>query len=355
MRVKSYLYIVFGGILLFLLFHFVAWETCTKQIFDNKKGYVGELGRLSYMNTMFHPRKSTFTLSQKHISYEFSKNDIDIRKIDLLTIGDSFSNGAAEGKNPFYQDYLAEKYNIKVLNIHPVYGKSALDTLVMLHNSTLLQSWKPKVIILESVERRAIDRFSRVVNFSQNMALKELKKQVSVKHSTLPVPSYINTLNYNSVLYKILYHFDDNAFFSKAYYSELKASLFSGTGNGLLFYEKDIENISFSTEQSVDRLNKNLNTLSALLKQNGISLYFMPAVDKYNLYSEYIPDNPYPESVFFELLRPLSKTYQLIDTKALLKPLLDHKEKDIYYSDDSHWSYKASKYIVEQTQFPEFE
>jgi hypothetical protein len=72
----------------------------------------------------------------------------------------------------------------------------------------------------------------------------------------------------------------------------------------------------------------------------------MPAVDKLNLYSKYIVNNKYGESTFFEQLRPLKKEYILIDTKTILEQEVDRGVKDIFYSDDTHWSYKASEAIA---------
>jgi hypothetical protein len=51
--------------------------------------------------------------------------------------------------------------------------------------------------------------------------------------------------------------------------------------------------------------------------------------------------------LFFELLRPQLKEYRFIDTKKLLVEEVNKGEKDVYYSDDTHWSWKAAKKIAE--------
>jgi len=101
----------------------------------------------------------------------------------------------------------------------------------------------------------------------------------------------------------------------------------------------------------IDKLNNNLNALSKILKKKNIKLYFMPAVDKYNLYSKYIVNNTYPQSIFFEELRKLPKEYTFIDTKTILLEELKKGVKDIYHSDDTHWSYKASEAIFKKVKF----
>jgi hypothetical protein len=77
----------------------------------------------------------------------------------------------------------------------------------------------------------------------------------------------------------------------------------------------------------------------------------MPAVDKYNLYRPYITSNKYKESIFFEELSMLDKKYTFINTKEILSDLLGKGIKDIFYADDTHWSYKASEAIVNSNSY----
>jgi hypothetical protein len=119
----------------------------------------------------------------------------------------------------------------------------------------------------------------------------------------------------------------------------------------LLFYYEDIKFIPLANEESVGSFNKNLNELALRLKKKGITFYFLPAPDKYAMYSDYIVDNPYPKSVFFELLRKQPKKYVFVDTKAILSELIKKGEKDVYYADDTHWSWKAAKKIAESLKF----
>ena len=122
-------------------------------------------------------------------------------------------------------------------------------------------------------------------------------------------------------------------------------------------------------ENDVKVINDNLNNLSDRLKTKGITLVYMPIVDKLNLYGKFLIDKSYskssffeylrvlPEryiyskSSFFEYLRVLPKRYIFIDTKAILLEELEKGEKDIFYADDTHWSWKASKKIFETVLF----
>jgi hypothetical protein len=164
---------------------------------------------------------------------------------------------------------------------------------------------------------------------------------------------FINTGNFKFLSTNVLRLYSDHAVFSNVYTRELRRPLFSVKNDRLLlFYADDIGRLAASTKESVLRMNDNMNVLADLLASRGIRLYFMPAADKYNVYSDDIVDNPYGKSVFFELLRPLPKSYTLIDTKALLAEEVSRGEPDIYYADDTHWSWKATKKIAEHIRFP---
>ncbi|MBE0599115.1 MAG: hypothetical protein IH614_17860, partial [Desulfuromonadales bacterium] len=71
------------------------------------------------------------------------------------------------------------------------------------------------------------------------------------------------------------------------------------------------------------------------------------------LYAPYIVDNPFPPSRFFELLRPLAKNYRFIDTETILREELTKGTKDLYWLDDTHWSWKASEAIFSRERFPQ--
>lgn len=90
----------------------------------------------------------------------------------------------------------------------------------------------------------------------------------------------------------------------------------------------------------------NFNHLSDKLKNINIELFLMPAVDKYDLYYPFIKNNYFNENDLFKYLRNVNKNYYLIDTKKILEEELLKNEVDIFYADDTHWSYKASEAIA---------
>ena len=346
MKEKKYLYIVLSLTVLFVGFHFITWNLFTKELFIPKNDmHVGDLGRMSYLKKSLTFKKNEQNLPLKHIEY----ND-NVASIDVLTIGDSFSNDGSQGTNGYYQDYVSTIQKLKVMNMQPS-SKGFIETILILDSNGILDKLSPKIIILESVERSAIHRFAKSIDWeigSKNCSTSFLDKKYN--HS-VPKPSFINNLNYNALLYSLLYRYDDNAIFSKVYISNLSKNLFSCKDKDkLLFYFEDLKNLSLSTKKSIALLNRNLNKLQNILDSKNIKLYFMPSVDKYNLYSKHIKNNLYKKSTFFELLRPLNKKYHFIDTKMILETMLDNNISDLYYSDDTHWSYKASREIFNQVK-----
>jgi len=336
---KKYVYIVLSLLVLFVLFHGMVWVSITGKFFEKSKE-VGDQGRLSYQTDMLFPRKNIVDLPVRHIRFE------NFEEIDVLTIGDSVSNGFARGKNRFYQDYIASNNNMKVMNITP-FPEGYIETIVLLYNSGVLDKLKPKIILLESVERSAIQRLSKEIDWNIIHNSNKIKSYLLKDYyDVIPDPSFINKLNYNAFLYTILYNFDDNAYFSKTYITDLSKDFFTGSNpRKLLFYYEDLDSKKLANQDSITLLNSNLNNLQDILDKKNIKLYFMPAADKSNVYEKYIVNNKYETSNFFELLREVPKNYTFVDTKKVLKNLVDKGIKDVYYIDDTHWSYKGSEAI----------
>jgi len=345
MKEKKYVYIFTLLVFLFIGFHLMVWTFFTKDLFIYKDNMVvGDLGRMSYLTESLTLRKNEQILPSKHIQYN------DNVEVDVLSIGDSFSNGGGAGTNRYYQDYISTIQNLKVMNIQHS-NKGFIETVLILDGNGILDKLNPKIIILQSVERSAIKIYSKNIDWDiglKNYSTLFLDKKYN--HSK-PKPSFINNLNYNALLYPLLYKYYDNAIFSKTYISTLTRNLFSCENKDkLLFYVEDLKYIPKSNKKSIALLNNNLNKLQIKLKDKNIKLYFMPSVDKYNLYSKYIKNNQYKKSTFFEILREFKKEYNFIDTKMILEKMLDNNVSDVYYSDDTHWSYKASKEIFNKVK-----
>ncbi len=356
MRFKTFAVLVLSSLIMFLMFNYVTWKCCT-EVLLTKKFDGGDLARMGYALGSKQYRKAVNNLPRRHILM----NEYRGQKIDVLTIGDSFSMGGGEGENNYYQDYIATLNNCSVLNVPPYPTDdlfeffSPFSTLAVLMNSGYLDRMRPRYVIIESAVRFCIPRFAREMNLRYTDSMDNIRAYYENIHYSLfalPRIGFINNGNFKYVYYNVLYHFSDNAFRKKVYRRKLSQPLFSTRDpRQLLFIHEEIGNITAVNKDTVERLNDNFNTLASILAKKGIKLYFMPVVDKYDLYSEFIIGNPYPRNPFFDELRVLPKKYSLIDTKAILLEEVRKGEKDIFYADDSHWTSKAEKLVFEKCRF----
>jgi hypothetical protein len=347
---KKWVFVLIGGYLAFIALNLFIWKFYTEDLLTFKKYYNGGLDRMGYIVGSKHYRKPESTLPRKHIENVAYRG----QHVDVITVGDSFSNVKENGRDPLYQDWLASVHGLDVLNVQPLKGATELSTVVILLNSGYLDTVKPRFIIVENVERNCVGSFSGKLDLSETRPLRVVDDYYRKAGYVFNPPDvgFLNTGNFKFILNSILYRFSDKAFFSEVYARDLSRPLFSVENDRrLLFFHCDLEYIPLSTEENIRALNDNFNRVADLLRNKGMTLYFMPAADKYNMYSDYVVDNPYPKSVFFELLRKMPKRYVLVDTKAILEDEIRRGEKDVYYADDTHWSWKAVKKIAESMRF----
>lgn len=357
MNFRKFVSIYLVSLLVFLGLNYAVWELWTERLFSAKHEG-GDLARKGYLPGVKHFRKTECTLPRRHLEmHEFRGQPIDV-----LTIGDSFSVGSGRGLNPYFQDYIASKNNATVMNVLPYptddlfVGFAQLSTLAVLYNSGYLDVLRPRYVLIESVERYSLIRFARPVDFTVSDSLSNVRsyygKVFERDMFKPPEIGFINDGNLKFFWANLSYRLSDN-YKKQVYVLNLNRSLFStDRDRTLVVLGEEIRNTAFANHGTVAQLNDTFNMVADRLAAKGIKLFFMPAVDKYNLYSEFITDNRYPKSSFFELLRKLPKRYTLIDSKAILQEAVRRGEKDIYYADDTHWSWRASEKIFESVRFP---
>jgi hypothetical protein len=126
--------------------------------------------------------KDNTTHLKKHLEVNTFEQLSPKPPVDVVTIGDSFSNF---GGGSYYQDYIASHYNLTVVNIPRLPKKDQLETAVILLNSGYLESIHPKVLILESVERSTTSWFTRKKDFTQTMERAQLNQIISTDPNKL--------------------------------------------------------------------------------------------------------------------------------------------------------------------------
>lgn len=366
-----YIWLFLG--LIIILFHPTVYYFYVSKVFPKDNSVVGDLSRMTYSVDLIDKKFEKISLEKLHIK----QNEYEGQNIDFITIGDSFSQGASGGLNPYYQDYIATLYNKNVLNIEAFKeSKNYIETIYSLLNSGELEKRAVKYVLIESVQRRSLERFSvNDINTSLSIDKSLLRNNIKINYNIQEITSandtlidiikklfskstnndisVINNLNQNALIYNLRFKIKGyGKMTSHVYREKLSQDLFSKDVSGdLLFYYEDLKYLGLETKQNIELLNDNFNKLSHALAKKNIKLIFMPAVDKYNLYRPYIVSNIYNESIFFEYLETLPKDYIFINTKKILSKELEKGEKDIFYVDDTHWSYKASKTIIKDESF----
>lgn len=363
MSLKKFVTIFVVVITLFVLYNFTVWNLYTKKILSGDLSGAGDMARMGYLTEFADNKESKNTLPLKVIeAYDYNGSEID-----MITMGDSFSQGGGGGLNNHYQDHISTKTKWKVLNLGNFQDKtrSYIETAYLLGNSGFLEKSGVKYILIESVQRKVVQRFisnfnpditesieniNQFYNFtfsrSSENEIKDIKKTIDVNYK--PATPFINNGNLKVVLYSFLYNFSNNAYISNVHKVKLTEELFTLGDRDLLFYHNDLTRIDWNSRKNLSVVNDNLNILAKYLKKLDIKLVFMPAVNKYDLYSSFIKNNPYTIDQFFPNFRDLKKEYIFIDTKGILLEKLKKGVKDIFYIDDSHWSGIASNLVSEE-------
>ena len=115
----------------------------------------------------------------------------------------------------------------------------------------------------------------------------------------------------------------------------------------LYFYCADVLNGMDIDESIRPKVKEVFNLLTTKAHERGFALILMLPVDKYDLYQDYIVNNPYdhPKRINEEVRELLGDIPEVMLCNFTLLPLLERGEKDVFLFDNSHWSYKGSKAV----------
>ncbi|MGL6023148.1 MAG: alginate O-acetyltransferase AlgX-related protein [Cetobacterium sp.] len=304
--------------------------------------YTGDIGNLAKIN--FGKEYNQLFKSELENEKYYLEYDSNINEYDIITIGDSFSQQKENG----YQNHLSKLSNKKIMNLQRLPSKEPEQTAFILLNSGYFDKVKTKYLIIESVEREFLHR-GIAININEYDNLKKIEQNygnLEKLNEKIVKQNFFNISNFKFLLNKILYMINDRAFYTKIYKKDLKIPMFSLREKELYFYSDDIKNLKYNTKDNISLTNKNLNILNKQLNEKGIKLVIMPAINKHTFYQNYITDKKMKKSYFFEEYSKETKGYIFINTKDILTKHLS-EEKDVFYLNDTHWSYKAAKKVAE--------
>lgn len=243
---------------------------------------------------------------------------------DVLVIGDSFAHTR-------FQDHLAEKCNCSITTLYHGLEVEALDiftTLLSINSNKI-----PKLVIIESVERTFLHRLSKIqVNTVLKIDSIYYKPKAKSKTPINVVQDfYKNKVGLNNVVNHVM----------------LSRDLFTCKGKtiDLYFYVDDIFEY---TETDLNKAYENLEFLHKYALTQGIYLIYMVAADKYDVYQQFIVDNPYKYNDLLSKGNRFDSLPYFINTKYVLTEAAENGVKDIYWADDTHWSPIGAKIVAEE-------
>ena len=312
-----------------LLFGLVLYVT----LYISPRADTGDLGNLALIpfwseyGQMIRQHEIKDTLFMKVNKTE------DLRNIhvNVLTVGDSFSQQEHAG----YQNYMPGE-GLTVANCKRSLYDSPIQYAYNIMDWGVVDSTNIDVMVVEVGER---DFAIRIDNFGVD--------KVEVPEPEKPSDNDTVETNRNewSLLRArdfVLYRFANR---SPVYVVDLKQDFFeSPEPRKLYFYCADIIN-GMTIEESIrPKVKEVFDLLTRMAHERGFALVFMLPVDKYDLYQDYIVDNPYayPKRINEDVRELLGDIPEVMLSKYYLKPLIEGEVRISYenglpkYLDISH-------------------
>lgn len=299
----------------------------------------GELGRLNGVTYgAYNP------VEYPHTNYDkIYHNTIGLDTTNVLVIGDSYSHWPCNAWYQYYAEQVSGQ-NIRTL-AHDVNFYNAPALFYGLLKSGKLDSCK--IVIVETAERHMI---RRLLNFDSNAfanVANEIQK-ITDTNSVISVP------NKSEVSIKSLNHIANTSRYllglKKSNIISVSLSIKTFTHHkfqSTLFFSNEELSFTQYSDKDIEKAKKNLIFLHDAALQHGISLFFMVAAGSYDLYQDYIIDNPYPLDTTLNVFNDIDTNW-FLNTNNLIKPLIAKGEMDMTLVNDTHWSLKSAKIAGEQ-------
>ena len=348
---KHFSLIILGAAFLCAAATILFWHAFTKSVFYGCDSH-GDLSRIGSV-TIEPPATKNIPYLKHHAELREYLTSDRTEKFDVLTIGDSFSDGVG---GAYYQDYLADKYGIKIINSAGTKRYNSWYQLMLLYNLGYLEELGVKTVIFEIGERGvqnlqtlpAMPAITREEYEKDRRNYKEPTPYDMVPTYTI-ISTTMGSANIKFIKNKL---YDKSHEFSAGedvFKEKLTIPAFTNPGDErtLYFYHDDLNYLNANV--SAAAVNDTLNRIDGKLKEKGIDLVFFAVPDKSDLYFPYIErERNIPENNFYANIRPLEKKYIFIDAKKLLRAAVAGGEQDLFWADDTHWSFKSQQIVGDE-------
>ncbi|MEG1555791.1 MAG: hypothetical protein RR356_03610 [Bacteroidales bacterium] len=297
----------------------------------NLSGDLGVLGKIPF-GKQYDQKMATHYLKELWVSnYKQNSN----HQFKIITIGDSFSMQWQKG----YQNYLAHLTGDSILQFQYRDCFSPEQAALLLLKSGFFQQEKTQFVIIESVEREFVKRLQKI-DFNLQSDFQDILDDETIEE--VPISKKRNYLEEYSSWVRLLLDYENPV--KKA---KLNQSFFSIHPQDLYFYIDDL-NTAELTKNEIEAAKQNLLKLHQLFESYHINMIYMVASDKYDLYRPYIVRNSFPSKEIMQSFEAFDSTCYYLNTQNILRPLLQQGIHDVYFANDSHWSYIASEKVAEK-------
>ena len=297
----------------------------------------GDLGRLAFIviGEEYGQRIEQNEMKETLFNKVRETEDLKNIHVDVLTIGDSFSQQEHAG----YQNYMSQE-GLTVANTRRDLYDNPIQYAWNLLDAGIVDSTNINVMVVEVGER---DFALRIDNF--RIDKEEVAEPYVPDDEEETFWDYINKWSLLRTRDFLMYRFAGR---SPVYDVELDRDFFDYKNpRKLYFYCADITNGMTIEERIKPKIREVFCLLTEKAHERGFKLIFMLPVDKYDLYQDYIVNNPYdhPKLINEEVREVLGDVPEVMLCKYTLHPLLERGEKDVFLFDNSHWSYKGSEAV----------
>lgn len=296
----------------------------------------GDLTRIGYFSEKDYGWNQT--------SHKVIKKNIHEGKLedtyDVIILGDSFTHVTSS-----WADIFSHISGLKVARFHT--DKYDVYSFVKLLRS---QNKLPKLFIYESVERYLKFRLEKHEN-----CLEQVVKNININAmeytNNTEVFSSIHNRNYSSGFYDLAYIIKYS--FANAVKEHGKVNRYELTdsyrfsnnkSNEILLYSEDLNTIKW-TPKDWEKIRCNALHLQNLVqKSESTSFVLLVAPDKTTVYKDFIKHDFLGESKL-ELLT-VGNELNFIRVDDYLRQKVEEGEKDIYYPNNTHWSYQGHELVA---------
>ena len=300
----------------------------------------GDLGRLAFViiGQEYGQRIEQDELKDTLFNKVRETEDLRNIHVNVLTIGDSFSQQEHAG----YQNYMAQE-GLTVANTRRDLYDNPIQYAWNLLDAGVIDSTNIDVMVVEVGER---DFALRIENFRTD--------KIEVGEPDIPgkyVEENVWDIRQWSLLRTrdfLMYRYAGR---NPVYEVQLDRDFFSSNEpRKLYFYCADILNGLTIDETISSKVKEVFDLLTTKAHERGLALILMLPVDKYDLYQDYIVDNPYdhPKRINEDVRELIGDIPEVMLCKFTLQPLLENGEKDVFLFDNSHWSYKGSQAVGQE-------